>query len=145
MTRLGPLGQRELDAFRAGDAGLRGGVKFQIGRDLVRQFEHADVLHDECVDTGFRNGTENARGFGEFVFEDQRVERQTTPHASAVQRSHRFGQLAQLKADLSAGGEVLEAEVAGIRASFDRRVELRPMSGRTHHFGFLGIGMSFLT
>ena len=32
----------------------------------------------------------SARGFGEFVFEDQSVERQATPHAPAVQRSHYF-------------------------------------------------------
>ncbi len=79
----------------------------------------------------------DARGFGQFVFEDQRVERQITPHAPAVQRSHRFRQFAKFKANLRAGAEVFEAEIAGIRASFDRRVELRPMSGRTHHFGFL--------
>ena len=85
------LRQRELDAFRAGDAGLRGGVEFQIGGDLAGQFEHADILDDERVDTGFRNGTDDARGLGEFVFEDECVERQITAHAPAVQRPHCFG------------------------------------------------------
>ena len=52
-----------------------------------------------------------------------------------MQRSHHFRQFAQVKTDLSAGGEVFESEIAGIRAGFDGRVELRPMSGRTHYFG----------
>jgi hypothetical protein len=78
-------------------------------------------LHDQRVYTGFRNRTDRSRGFGEFVLEDECVERQTTSHAPPVQRSHCFGQLAKFKANLRAGAKVFETEIARICSSFDRR------------------------
>ncbi len=111
-------------------------MQFQIGRNLARQFEYADILHDDGVHAGFRNRRDRTCGFCKLMFEHQGVEREVTAHTAAMQCAHRFGEFAQLETNLGPGTEVFEPEIAGIGASLDRRVELWPMSGRTHHFGF---------
>ena len=37
---VGSLGDGEFDAFGAGDAGLGGGVEFEVGGDLASEAEH---------------------------------------------------------------------------------------------------------
>ena len=64
VTRLAPEALRQSHAIGAGDAHLRAGVEFQIGRDLARQLDDAEILHDHGVGAGFGDGGEGARGFG---------------------------------------------------------------------------------
>lgn len=131
------LGEGELDAFGAGDAGLGGGVELEIGGDLAGEAEDAQVLHDEGVDAGFGNGGDGAGGFDEFVFEDEGVEGEVAADAALVQGAHDGGEFGKIEANFGAGGEVLEAEVAGVGASFDGGPQLGPMPGGAHDLWFM--------
>ena len=98
-------------------------------------FDDAEVLNDQRVGAGFGDGGDGAGGFGEFVFEDQRVESEIAADAARVQRAHDFGQFFEREADFGARGEMLQAEVDGVGAGFDGGAELRPVTGGAHDFG----------
>jgi len=54
-----------------------------------------------------------------------------------VEGAHDVGQFAEGEANFGAGGEVVEAKVDGVGAGFDGGVQLGPVPGRTHDFGFV--------
>jgi hypothetical protein len=80
----------------------------------------------------------SARRFPQLVIEHQRVERHEAARAAAVQRSHRLRQFAKREAHLGAGREVPQAEIHRVGAGIEGGFQLRPVSGRTHHFRFAG-------
>ena len=130
---------RQVDALGAGDAHLRAAVDLEIGRDLPGKLRDGQVLHDDGVGAGFGDGAQEPGGFGQLMVEDQRVEGDIALDAAAVQRAQRVGQFGQGEADLGAGGEVLEAEVDGVGAGLDGGVQLRPVAGGAHDFGFTAV------
>ena len=79
---------------------------------------------------------EGALRFRQLVIEDQCVEGYKPLHAAPVQRPHDFRQFGQGKADFRASREVVQAEIHRVRACFDGRAELWPVSGRAHDFRF---------
>ena len=136
VTRLAPRLCARADAVGAGDAHLRAAVDLELGRDLLRQFEDAEVLHDDGVGPGFGDSRQRAGGLLQLMLEDQRVEGDVAFDAAAVEGPHDLGQFVEVESDFGAGGEMLQAEVDGVGAGLDGGVELRPVSGRTHDFGF---------
>ena len=128
---------RQVDAFGAGQAHLRAAVDGQVGGDLPRQLGHGHVLHDDAVGAGGGDVGQSAHGFIQFVVEDEGVEGDVAFDAALVERAHHVGQFAEGEADFGAGGEVVEAKVDGVGAGFDGGVQLGPVAGRTHDFGFV--------
>jgi hypothetical protein len=57
-----------------------------------------------------------------------------------MQRAHQLGQFGHREADLGTRREVRQAEIHRIGTSFDRGAKLRPVTRRTHDFGFNGLG-----
>ena len=127
---------RQAHAIGAGDAHLRAAVDFQVGRDLLRHAHHAHVLHDQGVRARLGNLRQRARGFVQFVVEDQRVESDVALDAAPVQGRHDLRQFRQRKPHLGARREVFEPEIHGVRARLDRGAQLWPVSGGTHDFRF---------
>ena len=78
----------------------------------------------------------SARAPRQLVIEHQRVEGDVALHAAPVQRAHHFRQFGQREADLGARREMVQAEIDRVRARLDGGAQLRPVSGRTHDFGF---------
>jgi hypothetical protein len=130
------LFQRERNTVGARDTGLGGSMEFQVRSDLTREAKNTEVLHNERIDTCFGDRSDGASGLGKFVFEDQRIEREITANAPAMERAHYFRKFSEIESYFRPRTEMFEAEVACVGTCFDGGIKLRPMSGGTHDFGF---------
>ena len=128
----------ELHAGGAGDRHLRGAVDRKIRRERADQPADADVLHDGGVDAGGDDGAQVVLGVGgQFVGEDERVERHVAAHAAAVEKFHQRGQVGRreiLRAH--PGVEALEAEVDRVGAVLDGGAGAFPVAGGREQFRF---------
>ena len=75
------------DAARLGQRHLRGSVDVQSGYEALDQPNQADVLHDHRVDAVLGDRFYILDNGGEFIGEDQRVERNEALHVAIVQKS----------------------------------------------------------
>ena len=107
----------------------------KIGRELPDQTADAGILHDHRVHAGRHHRPQMPFRLGEFVFENQRVQRDVTAHAAPVEKGHQFRQVS--------GGEIVrphpgielfQPEIDGIRAVLDRRPGAIPIAGRRKQF-----------
>ena len=114
---------------------LSAGMQLHVRGDLPSQPHHAVILHDHRVHAGLHDGGDGPRGFPQLVLENQRVESDESSHASRVQSPHHVGQLFQRKSGFRPRGKMFQAEIDRIRAGFNGRVQLRPISGRAHDLG----------
>ncbi len=102
---LGDLGNRQLagehhsadskcfrhpDALATGQRHLRRGVNGQFRANRLRQSSHAEVLHQQGVDTGRYGQTDHPLDLFQLVGECQGVDRQIASHAPAAQECHQF-------------------------------------------------------
>ena len=101
VTRLDAEALRQSHALGAGDAHLRAAVDLQVGRDLPRHAHDADILHDDRVGAGLGDRRQRARGFVQFVVEDQRVEGDVALDAAPVQGRMTSGSSASEKPTLA--------------------------------------------
>ncbi len=125
-----------IDARRARHRHLRRGVDREVGRDATDEAADAGVLDDGGVDAGRDDRAERARGLGEFVGEDQRIERHVALHAAAMQVGHELRQVGLFEVlSPDAGVEAADAEEHRVGAVLDRRADAVPFAGRGEDFG----------
>lgn len=127
----------EADAIDIGDGHLGAGVDGESGGDLADQGAGAEVLDDDGVGAGGGDRFDGLDGGLPFAVEDEGIEGDVALDAAAMEQGEGFGQLFESKADLGAGGEVREAEVDTVSTGFDGRLELGPVPGGAHDFGFI--------
>jgi hypothetical protein len=112
-------------------------VDVQIGHPFPRQARQAQVLHDGRVDPGAIEQNEFLLGGGEFVGEDQHVERDVTLHAVLVEKIHQLGQIVRREI------RGPHPRVEGGQAEIDRvgaighggAIRAFPVAGRSEEFG----------
>ena len=125
-----------IDARRARHRHLGRGVDREVGGDPADESADARVLDDGGVDAGRDDRAERARGFGQFVGEDQRIEGHVALHAAAVQVGHELRQVGLFEVlGPDAGVEAADAEEHRIGAVLDRRADAVPFAGRGEDFG----------
>ena len=108
----------------------------EVGRDTTDQAADAGILDDGGVDAGRDDRAERARGLGELVREDQRIERHVALHAAAVQIGHELGQVGFFEVlGPDAGVEATDSEEHRVGAVLDRRADAVPFAGRGEDFG----------
>jgi hypothetical protein len=78
----------ELHAGGAGDRHLRGTMNREIRRERTNHPADPDVLDDRGIDAGCNDGAEILLRVGNFVGENERVERDIAAHATSVQKLH---------------------------------------------------------
>ena len=121
---------RELHARRAGDGHLRRGVNRKIRREPADQPADAHVLHDGGIHAGGDDGAQVFLGVGQFVLEDQRVERDVALHAAPMQELHQLRQIGVGEiVRPHPGVELVQAEVNRIRAVLDGGLGAIPIAG----------------
>ena len=125
-----------IDARRARHRHLRRGMDREVRRDAADEAADAGVLDDGGVDAGRDDRAERARGLGEFVGKDQRIERHVALHAAAVQVGHELRQVRLFEVlGPDAGVEAADAEEHRVGAVLDRRADAVPFAGRGEDFG----------
>ncbi len=109
-------------------------MELHVGGDFAGQAHGGEILDDHAVGSGFGDGGDDARGFFELVFEEERVEGYVAADAAGVQGTQGFGEFVEVETGFGAGGEVFQAEVDAVGAGFDGGVELGPVAGGALYF-----------
>ena len=115
----------------AGDRHLGGTVQGQARRQQARQPGQADVLHDQGIDAGPLGRQQQLARLGQLLGEHQHVHGEKALDAAGMQPGHHLRQIAAPEVlGPQPGVEGLHAEVDGIGAIGDRRLERLPGAGR---------------
>ena len=124
-------------AFGRGQRHLGRGVDVQVGYPFPRETDQSEILHDGRIDSGAVEHVEFLLGGGEFVGEDQHIERDVAFHAMLVKKGHQLGQII--------GREILRPharvegghpEVNRVGAIGDGGADAFPIAGGREEFGF---------
>jgi len=108
----------------------------EVRGDPADEAADTGVLDDGGVDARRDDRAERARGFGQFVREDQRIEGHVTLHAAAMQVGHELRQVGLFEVlGPDAGVEATDAEEHRVGAVLDRRADAVPFAGRGEDFG----------
>jgi hypothetical protein len=95
-----------------------------------------EILHDDGVGPGIRDGFEALDRVGQFAAEDQGVEGDVTPDVMRVQKRNHARQIIWREVGRPvAGVEPRQAEVHRVRAVSDGRAEGVPIAGGGEQFG----------
>ena len=129
----------KIHAGGAGDGHLRRGMNGEIRGELPDEPADADILHNHRVHAGGNHRAQIFFGVGEFVFEDERVERYITAHPAVVQKFHQFRQISLSEIVCPHPGiELFQPEIDRIGAVLDRGADAIPITGRREQFGQMG-------
>ena len=125
------------DALRAAERHLGRRVQGQFGTQAVEQPEQSDVLDEYGVNARRRQQSCDPFGLGQFVAEDERVERHVSPNAARTEERHQFGQvgLAEIGSPSASVESALQAEVNGVGPILDGGPRAVPVACRRHEFG----------
>ncbi len=110
----------------------------QIGHSVPREVDQPQVLHDGGVNSGAVEQNELLLRGGEFVGEDQDIERDVAFHAMLVKKVHQLGQV--LRREIRGPHPRIEggqAEIDRIRAIGHRRAHAFPIASGSKEFGFV--------
>ena len=135
VTRVAPRLLRQPHAVGVGHAHLRAGVDLQIRRDRRASL----AMPKSCTMMASAPASAmlaSARAASASSWSNTSVLKVTYPRTPRRCRvRHRLRQFVQRKSHLGPRREVLQSEIHRIRAGFDGRAQLRPVSRRTHDFG----------
>ena len=135
---LHPQVHRIVGAAQGMDAHLRAGVNGQIRCDLLRQRQHAPILHQNRVDAHAGRLAQQLRGFAQLTVGEQCIQREIDLDAAQMAVAHRLSKRFVGKIPGAAAGvECAEAHIHGIRAALHRGHHGLPRTGGREKLGHI--------
>ena len=126
----------KLDAARFGERHLRRAVDRQLGSQPMHEPRQPQILHDHGIGPRRRNHRDKPRHLGQFVGEDQRVERDVAAHIAPMQIIHHLRQFVGRKIRRPMPGiEIRQPKINRIRPAGHRGAQRLPIARRSQQLG----------